>query len=679
MNRFRSRSIGGGGRSAFLAALLTTCVSAYASPAAGQVPGGETPVYHVYVTSERDLVEEITTARKISEETIEEKNARTLDEALVREPSLVLRRGGEGVARIDMRGLRTRQILPLLDGVPFHSTEDGNFDPSLIPSQIIESIDVTYSNSSVLYGDGPLAGVLQVRTRSGEAGLRTQGRGDFRGGMQYLGQASVAGTARGFEGFVAGSYLSSQGYWLPDDFRATSLEDAGLRENADRKQGNAFAKLGYVPSEKGRVDLLFDYRRAGFGVPWSVTEDDSTDRYRRNPNFQRVHDLEGFSAQLSGQLQPHEDLGLRSWVYVTRQREDRARYDDEDFDSIVRRRSYRLEGTTLIAGGALHGRYDLGAFGALRFAANGRVEGFDSEGLLCDERRGCEDRPFTEIDESHDLGAWSLGLEYEVQPLEAGGIVLGYGHAFLDADGGVSDAGSLFLGGAYYDFPSGTRLRGSAAYKLRFPSIRQLYAVDGGNPDLDAERCWCFELGIEQRLPCDTTLAVTGYWLELRDFIERPTQNVDFMNHQKWRNRGVEVTATSRPWEPLFLRLAYTFLDARDVDPDSDYNRLPNRPRHKIDGVAIVTLPWQMDFRIGFTCALGTLIYFRQRDPATGAFNSRHLDDFVLLDLKLEQPLWDDRLRLYVGVDNLLDEEWTYNYGFPQAGRAVFGGLRLRL
>jgi outer membrane cobalamin receptor len=658
---FRSRGIGGVGDGALVVALLTTCVSAAASPAAGQATGGEIPVYDVYVTSERDLVEEVTTVRKISEETIEERNARTLDEALVREPSLVLRRGGEGVARIDLRGLRTRQILLLLDGVPFHSTQDGNFDPSLIPSQVIESIDVTYSNSSVLYGDGPLAGVLQVRTRSGEAGLRPQGRGDFREGMQYLGQASVAGAARGFESFVAGSYLSSQGYWLPDDFRATSREDGGLRENADRKQGNAFAKLGYVPSEKGRVDLLLDYRRADFGVAWNVSEDG--DPYGKRARFERVHDLEGFSAQLSGQLQPREDLGLRAWGYVTRQQEDRARYDDENFDSMSRR-GFRLEGTTLIAGGALHGRYDLGAFGALRLAANGRFERFDSEGVV---------RDVDPIDESNDLGAWSLGLEYEVQPLEAGGIVLGYGHAFLEADGGARSNGSLFLAGAYYDFPTGTRLRGSAAHKLRFPSIRQLYETDYGNPGLEAERCWCFELGIEQRLPCDTTLAVTGYWLELRDFIERPPGEPTVTNHQEWRNRGVEVTATSRPWEPLLLRLAYTFLDARDLSPDPDYDRLPSRPRHKIDGVAIVTLPRQMDFRVGFTWALDTLIY-----PEEEGLGTRHLDDFVLLDLKLEQPLWENRLRLYAGVDNLLDQEWTYNYGFPQAGRAVFGGLRLR-
>ena len=301
MMQSRSHGIRGIGRWVLLALLVSVSLPAHAGPPATQTPQSEVPVYDVYVTSERDLVEEVTTVRKISEEDIEEKSARNLDEALAREPSIVVRRAGEGVARIDLRGLRTRQILLLVDGVPFYSTEDGNFDPSLIPANLIERIDVTYSNSSVLYGDGPLAGVLQVRTRSGEEGIQTRGRGDYHEGDQYQGELSVAGAARGFEGFAAGSYFDSDGYELPHDFDGTALENGGLRENADRKQGSALVKLGYAPSEKGRVDLLFDYRHAEFGVPWSVVG--TEDPYGRNPNFRRMNDLEGFSTQLSGQLE----------------------------------------------------------------------------------------------------------------------------------------------------------------------------------------------------------------------------------------------------------------------------------------------------------------------------------------------------------------------------------------
>jgi outer membrane cobalamin receptor len=272
-----------------------------------------------------------------------------------------------------------------------------------------------------------------------------------------------------------------------------------------------------------------------------------------------------------------------------------------------------------------------------------------------------------------DLGAWSLGLEYELRPTERAGLVLGYGHAFLRGSG-VEDDGSLFLAGAHYDFATRTRLRASAGHRLRFPSIRQLYDPDGGNPGLESERCWCFEVGLSQRLARDTTLGVTGFWMELSDFIERLESGGPFENRQELRNRGVEIEAESRPWSPLFVRLAYSFLDAQDVSAGSPFDRLENRPRHKVDAILRYTLPWQTTLRAAFTFGADILTYSRS-DPTI----TTRLDDFALLDLRVEQPLRGSRLLLYAGVENVLDQEWTYNYGFPQAGRTVLGGVELRL
>lgn len=665
-------------RPALAAALLATSLVAAGGPRSARAGSGEEPPYDVYVIGERDLVDRVTTVRSVDREDIRDESARSLDEALRRQPSLVVRRGGEGVARIDLRGLRARQILLLLDGVPLRSTEDGNFDPSLIPSQIIERVDVSAGNSSVLYGDGALAGVLQVRSRLPHSVIESRARGDFRQGDQFLGQASVGGASRGFEGYAAGGYLSSDGFLLPRDFTATGLERGGLRDASDRTQGNAFAKLGYAPSESGRVDVLLDWRRADFGVPANVVDVDPDD-FAASPRFERVHHVEGLSAQLSGQARLGEALDLRSWAFVNRQREDRARYDDAGRDSMQARNSFRLEGTTLVPGGAIHGRYDLGDFGVLRFAANGRYERFESEGRIRDVPigggggGGGGSFGFRDVDETDDLGAASLGLEYALQPLAGAGIVLGYGHAFLRGDG-VRDDGSLFLAGAHYDFPSATRLRASAAQRLRFPSIRQLYALDGGNADLDPERCWCFEVGISQRLARDTTLALTGFWMELRDFIERVESGGPFVNRQQLRNRGFEVEASSRPWRPLFLRVGYSFLDARDVTAGSPFDRLQSRPRHKLDAIVRYQLPWQTTLRAAFTFSADTVVYSRS-DPALDA----RLDDFALLDLRIEQPILGSRVLVYAGVENVLDEEWSYNFGFPQPGRSVFGGVELRL
>jgi outer membrane cobalamin receptor len=278
---------------------------------------------------------------------------------------------------------------------------------------------------------------------------------------------------------------------------------------------------------------------------------------------------------------------------------------------------------------------------------------------------------FRDLDEQDDLGVVSAGIEYELNPTERSGLVLGVGQSWLDLAGG-SDSGTSFLVGGYVDPCPGTRLRGSVARKIRFPSIRQLYEPGTGNPDLEAERSHAFELGVEQELPRATRLALTGFQLELRDFIER-IGGEPFENRERLRMRGFEVTATSQPLAPLFVRVGYTFLDARDVAGGSPFDELQSRPRHKLDAEARYRLPWGTLARAALSYVADAFVYTRN-EP----FAQMVLDDFVLIDLRVSQPLLGERVHLFAGVDNLLDEEWDLNYGFPQPGRTLYGGIELR-
>ncbi len=101
---------------------------------------------------------------------IQERGARTLDEALTLVPGLFVRTGGEGSPRIDIRGFRTRHVQLLLDGIPINSTFDGQFDPSTIGVENIAAIKVTTGGGSVLYGEGGNGGVINIITKKGPAG-----------------------------------------------------------------------------------------------------------------------------------------------------------------------------------------------------------------------------------------------------------------------------------------------------------------------------------------------------------------------------------------------------------------------------------------------------------------------------------------------------------------------------
>jgi outer membrane cobalamin receptor len=51
----------------------------------------------------------------------------------------------------------------------------------------------------------------------------------------------------------------------------------------------------------------------------------------------------------------------------------------------------------------------------------------------------------------------------------------------------------------------------------------------------------------------------------------------------------------------------------------------------------------------------------------------------VLVNLKVDQMLLKGKADLYLGVDNLFDVDYETSYGFPQAGRFIYGGVKVTL
>jgi vitamin B12 transporter len=128
----------------------------------------------VVVTGERVGVESIGTVREITAADIARRHVRTLDQALGLLPGLDIRTASDGVPRVDLRGFRSRHVLLLLNGIPFNSAFDGQFDPSIIPVENIAKIKVSYGTHSVLYGQGGLGGSSMSLPKRGPRAFREQ-------------------------------------------------------------------------------------------------------------------------------------------------------------------------------------------------------------------------------------------------------------------------------------------------------------------------------------------------------------------------------------------------------------------------------------------------------------------------------------------------------------------------
>ena len=340
----------------------------------------------VVVTGERAGVEAVGTVREISAADIARRHVQTLDKALELLPGVNIRTGTDGVPRVDLRGFRSRHVLLLLNGIPFNSTFDGQFDPSIIPVENIAKIKVSYGDSSVLYGQGALGGVINVITKKGTEGFQGSVKAETGQRHRNLGSFTVSGAKSGFNAFVSGSALDSDGFVLSDDFTPTSEEDGGLRDNSDKREKNLFANVGYAPNDIWQIGLVANKIRGQFGKP-PITINDSSDPFASSPKYDRIDNYDGFSGQISISGDLPGPFGMRGWLFANRLDEDDNQYDNNHYDSMsdpTVKNTFRENNTTKIFGGTLQTSADFKAMGLFTVSLSGEEQAFESNGVIRD-------------------------------------------------------------------------------------------------------------------------------------------------------------------------------------------------------------------------------------------------------------------------------------------------------
>lgn len=655
----------------------------------------QTPNFSVSITEALELIEDVGTTRRIDQSDIEAAQARTLDEALRLLPGVYVRTGGDGTPRIDVRGLRSRHVLLLIDGVPVNSTNDGQFDPSGITTESIREIKVSYGSSSILYGDNALAAVIEVTTHQPGPGVHGAfgadlGQTDQRGGS---GRISVAGARASL--LVTGSAFASDGFPLPGQFTPTSMQVAGLRVNSDRARRNVLAKFGYDLSGSLKLNTLLMVDTGSYGIPPS-TINDPNDQFARTVRYERVNHYQNVAGQVSLAYTPAPAFDLRSWAYVNEQDEDRARYDAATYRSMddpAASGTFQKRNHTRISGAQLLGRFDLGRAGWLRLTFSGRREAFDSAGMIRDVPLGGSTRGgggagggggggrgggsaghtygLRAFDDNRHVDVYSTGAEWEFTPVSRTGVVLGVAEDWQQRPVTGRQARLSWLAGVSFDATRNVRLHAAATHKIRFPSIQQLYDEAAGNLGLRPEQANEVEVGVDRTWGKTAQLSVTGFSTLATYFIERES-GARYMNHDRYRFSGMEAVLGTRVVPNLDLRASYSFLDSRNLSPASAVSDLQYRPRHR----TTVDTRWTLPSRFSARAVLSYVadqVYYSRGVPAIQA----RAGDYALVDLAVTRTLAAG-YEVTVGVQNVFDQLYEQAYGLPREGRTVLATIRGR-
>ncbi len=642
----------------------------------------------VVSSSALDAMEAAETVHEISAAEIKRSGARTIDEALVLQSDVNIQVGNEAVPRVNIRGFRSRHVLLLLDGVPMNSSFDQQFDPSTIPTENIQQIKVTAGASSVLYGQGGLGGVVNIITKKGQEGLNGTLGYEYGDGQPYLGRATISGSRGKFDFFLSGSTFKRDHFPLAKNFDASTEEAEGYRKNSDSRRDNAFLHLGYTHSQDLYISMAANWVQGEYGKPASAI-DNRFDPYAPPAKFGRVDWYGGHTFQLSADYSASKEFSLRSMVYYNRIDQDNNQYDNENYDTIddiFVPNSYKLRNTGLNRGFSLQPRYDFAGFGVVTLGLSGEWDtwkdsgevktGGDS-GAQGGHGIGGGSPPYVlyPVSDNKDLRICSAAIEYSVNPVRDLGLAAGFASHWQLRDEENTDAYSVSAS-AYYDLFPGTRIKSAFMRNIRFPSLSQLYLRDSDNPDLKTEVVYHYQAGIEQRLPWKSMLRLEGFRSDAHDFIAlnqnvTPAKNTNF---SLYRFYGFETSMETGPVDGLKLKGSYTRLISRDLS-DVGRDEVQYVPRDKL------TLTAKHDFDFGLSCFVSYIyvansyVYSKQR---IATVLKATMADYELVNARLSQKVYKDKLLFYVGADNIFNVEYEQSYGIPRPGRFIFGGIEYR-
>ncbi len=604
---------------------------------------------------------------------IEERGYVTLADALAAVPGFrLVQAGGAGQqASGFVRGTNSRHVLVLRDGVPLNEPSEPNaafnFGNELLGD--VERIEVVRGPVSAVYGTAAIGGVVNLITRRAPADRAFAPYGEIAGGTQRTlrGYLGAGGTIGGFDYGLTGQSLSTEGS------NATAPRITTNRGERDGLRAAAVTARAGVTIGETTPDSIVGATRIEGLLRWRENTLGLDDIPRDDPNYT------GQDRSWFGYIRSQTALAGGAWTTGLRlsASEDRRRY------------------VNLPDGGNRFGRADDLYIGERRGIAWDNTLRLPAGGLLTDASitfGGGWDRESAES----ASGSPSFRTTVDARQTSGYGYIGAQARLFerLDVTAALRfDAPEEFGTettwrlGAVLALPEiSSRVRASAGTAFKAPSLYQRFGVIGtffrGNPNLEAERAFSWEAGIETDIGRYATISALYFDSRVTDLINFDATFSTLENVDRARIRGGEFTLTLRPADWFEMTGAWTVTEARDTTSDTP---LARRPRNvaSLNARIAPDVGWFGVPRSRLVIAPEILYvgaspegaFARYRNDGTSISTAGKNPDGWLFNLTASLPVTTS-LTAFVEMRNLGNTRYEPANAFVVPGRSAIVGMR---
>lgn len=585
-------------------------------------------------------------------------------------PGLALvQNGGAGqLANVQIRGAESRHTTVLVDGIRVNdpSAGAGEFDFNNLALADVERIEILRGPQSALYGSDAIGGVINIITRKGRGAPRMSLTLEGGSYGSVFARAGVSGGTRdlsysfGILGARATGF-SAYGARIPRLYGFGPFDKDGF----DRLAGNG--RVSWRVAEGVEIEAGLYAGRAGAGYDAAF----AGSGYRPDtPSRSRASLLNGYLRAIvdpAGGLMRHQLTLFGN--QTDRVIKDVQRYDF-GFGLTTEDNRYDYRGRRF--GAEYEGLLRLGAFGTFSFGAV-----VEQEALRSATKPG---QNSYQTAERASYERMSRGL-FALHQITLGDRLDLSAGVRLDRVANVKDFVTGRLTAAYRLPETGTKLRASAGWGAKAPSLYQQFSIYGptraGDPALRPEQSFGVDAGIDQTLlDGRVTLSMTAFHNRIRNLIDfdfnrglvidlggGPAPVGQYVNVARARTQGLELAADAVIWEGYVkARGSYTYLDAID---ETTGLKLARRPAHQGKASLLFT-PWPK-------VTIEPLVYLIGERYSSRNERQR-LAPYAMLDVRVAYQL-NDNLKLYARAENLTDARYQEVKDYGTGGRAIYVGL----
>jgi outer membrane cobalamin receptor len=601
----------------------------------------KTPVIteEILVVGEAPKDRPVSSITVLDETQIEQIKPLDLSEAIRYAPGVTVTFGDKSVYTLKLRGVDSRRIALLVDGIPVYEPYYSTFDLKTVSVDGIDSLKLTKGPSSVLYGPNTLGGIVNVVTQRptgkptlslhasyGELNTRNLG---LRSGFQ-LNQWAFSGSLQ---------YQDSDGYYIPNKEAGERLE----RINTDYKRANLNGKIYFNPSNNTEIILNAGIHLSDYGMPPDIVA--SRPRYWRFKKWNR------YSFNAGGYTALSEKSIIRYRAFYVQHDNVLDMFADSKLTQM------RFESTFDNSTYGLFGLADISTSRSnkLKFSLS-----FQRDIARAQDDAGA---PWNE----YDQGTFSLGLEDHFTFADNWVLVAGLSLDYLNKYTGENTSRFNPLVGIKYTPLPQLDLHFSFSQKSRFPSMRSMYSDSSGNPDLLSETGTIWELGFtyNEHFLLSGAAFLTRF-KDLIDSVRLPEYDFEriYFNIGRARIDGFELQL-QKAFQKGALTLNYTFLDHWN---ESDDQPLTVISKHNLNfDFQVFPVP---DFRITLLGLLASSSSWLNIDTN----ELQEIPSYFNLDVVAAYQ-WN-RVELFLKVTNLFDKFIYTELGFPWRGRYFELGFR---